>query len=170
MKLSWITIMLFGLLLAGPAVMAVDGGVDTDMALFEQARAHDEAGEHQQAVDLLEGLLASEPQNAVYHYWLGRNYGRLAEQAPWYRAMGLANRTREAFERAVELDGDYVPALEALIRYYREAPGIVGGSEEKADKLQTHLESLLAVDSDRQPPPHDEQADATATGGQAGYR
>jgi tetratricopeptide (TPR) repeat protein len=73
-----------------------------------------------------------DPSSAWYHLWLGRVYGTQAQGASPFRQPGLAKRTREHFEKAVELDPDLVDARFGLVQYYSMAPGIMGGSKDKA--------------------------------------
>jgi tetratricopeptide (TPR) repeat protein len=49
-----------------------------------------------------------------------------------FEQYSLARQSRSAWERAVELDHGNVRARLMLLRYYRQAPWIVGGSREKA--------------------------------------
>lgn len=69
---------------------------------------------------------------ASAHYWLGRAYGEQAQRANPLRQASLARRTKGEFERAVQLDPDYVDAREGLMQFYLRAPGVMGGSEAKA--------------------------------------
>jgi cytochrome c-type biogenesis protein CcmH/NrfG len=73
-----------------------------------------------------------QPRNSEYHLWLGRAYGERASRAGMFRAMRLAGRVRDSFQRAVELDPSNVAAHRDLAEYYIEAPGIVGGGRDKA--------------------------------------
>ena len=79
------------------------------------------------------------PSVSQHHHWLGKTYGRLAERAPWWRALGLAHKTRESLERAVALDGEDADALFSLMVFYRSAPGFVGGNEVKARAIERRL-------------------------------
>jgi tetratricopeptide (TPR) repeat protein len=79
-----------------------------------------------------ERAVKAEPSNAVYHFWFGRATGEQAQRANVLRKPGLARRTRAEFERALELDSTYVAAREGLLRYYLAAPGVFGGSVERA--------------------------------------
>lgn len=72
------------------------------------------------------------PNEAAFHFWFGRATGEQAQRANVLRQPGLARRTKGEFERAVELDSSYVPAREGLVRYYLAAPGMFGGSVDKA--------------------------------------
>jgi len=73
-----------------------------------------------------------DPQNSLYHLWLGRIYGEKADRAGFLSAAGLAKKVRVSFERAVELDPGNWEARTDLAEFYLEAPGIVGGGKDKA--------------------------------------
>lgn len=73
-----------------------------------------------------------DPQNSLYHLWLGRIYGEKADRAGFFSAAGLAKKVRNAFERAVELDPGSWEARTDLAEFYFDAPGIVGGGKDKA--------------------------------------
>jgi len=72
------------------------------------------------------------PNNSNYHLWLGRTYGEKADASNFFSAAGLAKKVRTEFERAVELDPKNVDAHTDLAEFYLEAPGIVGGGQDKA--------------------------------------
>lgn len=101
------------------------------------------------AEEQFESLLKRCPGKADLHVWLGRAAGRHAERASWFRAMGLAKKTRRAFEMAVELEPAHAEGLAALIDYYVSAPGIVGGGVDKAVPLAERLEKAAPADGDR---------------------
>jgi len=73
-----------------------------------------------------------DPGNGSYHRWLGHVYGEKADRASFLSAVGLARKTREELERAVELNPGDIDARVDLAEFYIEAPGIVGGGEDKA--------------------------------------
>jgi tetratricopeptide (TPR) repeat protein len=89
-----------------------------------------------------ERAVALEPNNADYHLWLGRAYGRKAEHASWFSAASLAGKMRDQFERAVQLNGQDVDARTDLAEFYVEAPGIMGGGKDKAIAQANSLEPL----------------------------
>ena len=91
-----------------------------------------ELQEHDPAIKSAEKAVAIDPQNSIYHEWLGRAYGEKAGHAAWFSAISLAKKTRKEFETAVQLDGMNYSARQALIEFDCSAPGIVGGGEEKA--------------------------------------
>jgi tetratricopeptide (TPR) repeat protein len=73
-----------------------------------------------------------DPNNARYHLWLGRVYGEKADRANFLAGAGLAGKVRGEFERAVALNPNDVEARLDLAEFYFEAPGIVGGGDDKA--------------------------------------
>jgi tetratricopeptide (TPR) repeat protein len=79
-----------------------------------------------------EKAVALAPNNGLYHLWLGRIYGEKADRAGFLKAAGLAKKVRVEFERAVQFDPNSWEARTDLAEFYLEAPGIVGGGEDKA--------------------------------------
>jgi len=81
------------------------------------------------------------PASSEYMDWLGRCYGKRAETSNLLSAPGYAAKARQAFEKAVELDGKNADALSDLFDYYLEAPGFLGGGYDKAavvaDRIST---------------------------------
>ncbi len=101
-----------------------------------------EAEKFQQAREVFEYLVKEDAENSIYYHWLGKSYGRIAENAAWLTAMSMAKKTRKAFEKAVELDETNLDALKDLKQYYLDAPGFLGGSKRKANDLQIKIDSL----------------------------
>ena len=79
-----------------------------------------------------EKAVKADPQVAIYHFWFGRATGEQAQRANVLRQPGLARRTKGEFEKAAELDPSYIPAREGLVRFYIAAPGLMGGSFDRA--------------------------------------
>lgn len=84
------------------------------------------------SLKMAEKSVALQPQNSVYHQWLGRAAGRKAENSNPFSAFNLARRVRAEFERAVALDGNNVSARADLAEYYMEAPAFLGGDKNKS--------------------------------------
>jgi Flp pilus assembly protein TadD len=72
------------------------------------------------------------PNVSRYHRWLGRVYGEKANRANFLAAASLAGKVRDEFQRAVDLDQADTNARIDLAEYFLEAPGVVGGGQDKA--------------------------------------
>lgn len=98
-------------------------------------------GDWKRASDALQKATTGEPNRSDYMDWLGRVYGRRAEAGNPMSAPLLANKARQAFERAVQLDPKNREALSDLFDFYVGAPGFLGGGDDKAaavaDKMAT---------------------------------
>ena len=95
-------------------------------------RAHFELGVWDAGISACEKATALEPNNGLYHLWLGRTYGEKADRAGFLKAAGLAGKVRTEFERAVQLAPNSWEARTDLAEFYLEAPGMVGGGKDKA--------------------------------------
>jgi tetratricopeptide (TPR) repeat protein len=92
-------------------------------------------GEYKKATEAFEKALAFDQNNPKVLHWLGRTYGRRAETANPFSAPGLATKTRQMFEKAVELDPTDKDAAGDLLDFYLDAPGFLGGGMQKAESL-----------------------------------
>ena len=95
-----------------------------------------------EAVRCGERAVKLEPQNAGYHLWLGREYGRKAGESNPLSAASLAKKARNEFERAVQLDPANVPARVDLAQYYTEAPSFMGGGLDKASAQAAEVQHV----------------------------
>jgi tetratricopeptide (TPR) repeat protein len=84
------------------------------------------------ASDFFEVATKLDSSKSDYFLWLGRAYGSEAEHANVLRQPGLARKCKGAWEHAIQLDPNNLDARADLIQYYVRAPGIMGGSTEKA--------------------------------------
>lgn len=91
--------------------------------------------------------VALDPGNSRFHLWLGRVYGEKADRANFLAAASLAGKVRGEFERAVQLNPRDVDARLDLAEFYLSAPGIVGGSE---DKARGQARFIATLDSGRE--------------------
>jgi tetratricopeptide (TPR) repeat protein len=110
------------------------------------AKSYNEMQQHDAAIASAERAVSLEPENSVYHEWLGRVYGGKAEHAGIFSGLSLAKKTRKEFETAVRLDGGNFSARQALIEYDCSAPGIAGGGEDKARPQIARLAELDAAE------------------------
>ena len=98
-------------------------------------------GDAESAFDWFEKAVKADSNTADYQYWLGMLYGARAQRANVFGKPGKARRARKAFETAVRLDPDHLPARIKLLEYHLHAPGILGGSKEKALKQASEIAS-----------------------------
>jgi tetratricopeptide (TPR) repeat protein len=84
------------------------------------------------AVDNCERAVEADGNKSAYHQWLGRAYGEKADHSSFITAARLAKKVRTEFEQAVQLDGANLGARVDLAEFYLEAPGMMGGGEDKA--------------------------------------
>lgn len=104
------------------------------LSMYDDA---DRAAEH------LRLAVENDDENAEYHWMLGNVYGQQAQEASIFSQMSLAGDVKEQFERAVELDSNDVRFRISLMQFYVQAPGIVGGSIERA---QIQAEAIHRID------------------------
>ncbi|NNK31905.1 MAG: tetratricopeptide repeat protein [Xanthomonadales bacterium] len=89
-------------------------------------------GEFLDAAEQFEKAIERDDGQSRYYQGLGEAYGSATQELSFFKQMRLAGKIRDAFERAVELDPENIDARAGLATYYINAPGVAGGSEEKA--------------------------------------
>ena len=118
------------------AITTLNGRLSSSPTDAESAnllcRAYFALEEFDRAESACKKAIALEPKNSKYHRWMGHVYGEKAARANFLAAASLAGKTREELERAVQLNPKDVDARVDLAEFYIEAPGIVGGGQEKA--------------------------------------
>jgi Flp pilus assembly protein TadD len=129
-------------------------GYQESLKLLEDVREKDGAvlelmgrdfyglGEYKRATEELEKAVAAEPENSGYALWLGRAFGRRAENDSPFAAPGHASKARQNFELAVKLDPHNRDALSDLFEYYLQAPGFMGGGIDKAAAVARQIAAL----------------------------
>jgi tetratricopeptide (TPR) repeat protein len=112
--------------------------------LFLLGESYYQLRDYTRAMAEIEHAVQIEPKNSEYHDLLGRCYGRKAEESVFLNAMSWARKTHREFEIAVQLDPSNLQAQRDLIRYEINAPGIVGGGDDKGLK---HIDELEKIDA-----------------------
>lgn len=116
---------------------------------FYLGRIHIDEAEYQDAIVSLEAAIESDDDQPSYHYWYAQAcMGRINEVGAM-KKMGLAKKARKACERAVEIDPAYLDAREWLAGYYLNAPGIAGGSMDKAKQQAEAIKNISPFDGHR---------------------
>ena len=123
------------------------------------------------AVTVLLSVVAHAADTAEEHYLRGAEYGEAAQHANIFKKPGLAKKAQAEFERAVEIDPNYLEARFALVEYDMLAPAMIGGGEDKAiaqaneikkrDPLEGHRAFALIYTHQKKPDlVHKEYVDA----------
>ncbi len=107
-------------------------------------RVYDRTGRRDETIELLEPFVARHPDNVrVLGLYAGSCMLRAGELGIGFRALRLARRGREYMERAVTLAPTDIAYREGLVDFYRQAPGVAGGSMAKA---REHADAIAALD------------------------
>jgi tetratricopeptide (TPR) repeat protein len=107
-------------------------------------RVYDRTGRRDETIELLEPFVSRHPNNVrVIGLYAGSCMLRAGELGIGFRALRLARRGRELMERAVTLDPADIAYREGLVDFYRQAPGLAGGSMTKA---REHADAIAAID------------------------
>lgn len=89
-------------------------------------------GDYDKAIDYLEKAVELKPMDASYHDALAGAYGTKAQRAGFLKKFGAARSCKDHLEKAVALAPDSIGYRRDLLEYYLQAPGIAGGSADKA--------------------------------------
>ena len=92
----------------------------------------------QQAVALEDG-------NSNYHFQLAQVYGEMAARASMFAAAGLARKFKGELDASLARNPKNLDALEALMQYSFQAPGLMGGDKGKARAIAEKLVQLSPV-------------------------
>ncbi len=111
-----------------------------ELGLLWRMRVDDEA--FKEAVKWLGRAAELEPTNARY---VGDYGGTSLQLASRTRSVSAATKGRDAMERAIALDPDYLDAREGLYEFYRRAPWPLGS----ASKANAQLAEIKKRDPDR---------------------
>ena len=83
-----------------------------------------------------------EPNSSLYHTWLGYTYGNRINNVNFFKKMGMARNIKKQYEKALQLDPNNTDAIEGIITFHTEAPGLVGGSKDQAKPYANRLKVL----------------------------
>ena len=89
-------------------------------------------GNYIKAIHWFKKAVDLDEKNSDYHLWLGRAYGIKAQKAGLLKKASAAKNVKKEFEKAVELNPENTDARMGLLQFYLMAPGIIGGSKDKA--------------------------------------
>ncbi|MYG04119.1 MAG: hypothetical protein F4173_18100 [Acidobacteriia bacterium] len=112
------------------------------------ALQHYAAEEYERAQRAFERALLENPENSELNLWVGLAIGRRVQTMSAFRRLGampLVARVKRQFEKAVALDGSNIDALDALMGFLLEAPGIVGGSKRDARGVAERIQAVSSA-------------------------
>ncbi len=102
--------------------------------------------EWDKAISYYKELVEEEPSNANYHFKYGGALGMKAMSISRLRAITYIGDIKREFETAAKLDPTHIDTRWALIEFYIQVPGILGGSESKALEYAKDLLKISPVD------------------------
>ncbi len=95
---------------------------------------------------LYKNLVRIDSSKAEYHYQYGNSLGKKALNSNILSAYMMKNTIENEFLTAVSINENHIDAIWALIVFYTELPGVIGGSTKKAMQYTNQLESISKVD------------------------
>ncbi len=111
------------------------------------------------SVEWFERAVKANDKSSAHHLWLGNALGEQASHTSKFKLPFIARRVKTEFEKAVELDPSSIEARHGLIQFYSQAPGVMGGSMEKAKEqareiaklspMQGHIEMAALLERDK---------------------
>jgi tetratricopeptide (TPR) repeat protein len=104
--------------------------------------------DYKKATEAFDKAIALEPSNAEFQLWMGRAYGRRAETSSMITAPGYASKARQYFEKAAQLNPKNLEAQSDLFEYYLEAPGFLGGGQDKAAATAAAIATINPAEGD----------------------
>jgi tetratricopeptide (TPR) repeat protein len=110
--------------------------------LIDEGRAALSRGDSDAAIGLLEKAVAQSSKSAEAHFFLGSAYANKAGESGMFSAAKYASKVKEEFGKAVALNPKYVEARYGLVQLYAAAPGIMGGSFDKAFEQAKEIKAL----------------------------
>lgn len=99
-----------------------------------------------EAISVYKQLVNYKRNSAEYQYKYGGAMGMKALAVSKIEALGMVSDIRDAFLKAAELDPKHTNVRWALVEFYMQLPGIIGGSKAKALKYADELYNLSKVD------------------------
>lgn len=92
---------------------------------------------YEAGVDAGRHAVSLQPNRVEGHFWLGANYGLLAEEEGWIKGLRLIDTVRAEMQAVIRLDPNYEEAAgqRTLARLYYRAPFFKGGDKQRSIQL-----------------------------------
>ena len=115
-------------------------------AHFYLSQIRNAFGDHSSPLPLAEKAVELDPRVAKYHRQIAEVLGVMAQNSNALQQLLLARRFRKEIDTALALDPRDVQALRDLTEFYLLAPGIAGGSREKAGATAESISAIGAAE------------------------
>ncbi len=103
------------------------------------SRVREAFGAFDAALTLAETAVKLEPNVADYHWRVAELVGGMAQRASVFKQIGLGRRFRQEAETSMTLDATHIDSRVAMISFYVQAPGIIGGDKKKAEQMAEEI-------------------------------
>ena len=115
-----------------------------DVALHCMGTVLIESGDSKGAIQWFEKAIDANDKSSAHHLWLANSLGDQADHTSKIKLPFLARRVKGEFDKAVQLDPTSSDARHGLIEFYAQAPGVMGGSMDKAKEQAREIIKLNA--------------------------
>jgi len=102
-------------------------------------------GDLDSALKFAQQAVALEDGNSDYHFQLADVYGEMASRASMFAAASLARKFKGELDASLARNPKNLDALDALMQYSYQAPGMMGGDKGKARAIAEELVGLDPV-------------------------
>jgi tetratricopeptide (TPR) repeat protein len=94
-------------------------------------------GIYRAGVEAAQRAVALQPNRVEGHFWLGANYGLMAETEGWIKGLRLLDTVRSEMETVIRLDPNYEASAgeRTLARIFYRAPFFKGGDKQRSIEL-----------------------------------
>ena len=96
------------------------------------------------ALPLVQHAVELDGKNSDFHLKLGQVYGEMAARASIFAAGPLAIKFRKEVEIALQLNPQNLEALDSMMQFKFQAPGLMGGDKDQARALAAKIMSINA--------------------------
>jgi tetratricopeptide (TPR) repeat protein len=111
-------------------------------ATADMAKVYLAEGQSKTGVEWVQKAIAIAPNDATYQLLLGDAYGIYINDVGFFSKLGVAHKILAAYQQAVQLDPNSADAHSSLATYYIVAPGMAGGSTDKANEQILILDKI----------------------------
>lgn len=129
--------------------LSLNAQTNDSQTLYQLGREAIAHGDADKAIEYFEKAVALKPNDARNHYQLAGAYGQSAATAGMFKRISIAGKAKGEFQRAIEVDPNFLPARMALVEFNLSAPALMGGSVEAAIEQATEIRKRDAIEGHR---------------------